>query len=299
MRKISILAAISAFALLVGASGAAIAHGQEIPNAPNNKVTVDIRNLKSHTIDRNNNLDEVENSGSADNSNQVLAQNTNGNTNGNTSASTSADTNDNGASASVTAADSSVAAGGSGSAGSDAEAASGAAPIFLDTGDDVCMGSGGLGVQSVDVGVSLGSTWRDENCVMLKNARELKNQGYDKAAKARLCMNEDNALAFELAGEPCPRALPSTQAALERIRAWNPGYQTAAAAPVQLAMRDGGAGAPQVAILPPAAEDGAEWATGGFGGFLKVIKAFFQAAADAGAADAGAGPWQSPFDMPE
>ena len=63
---------------------------------------------------------------------------------------------------------------------------------------------------------------------MLKNARELKVQGHEKAAKARLCMDSDNAMAFELAGEPCPRALKTSQAAVAAIREHNPDYMTAA-----------------------------------------------------------------------
>ena len=85
-------------------------------------------------------------------------------------------------------------------------------------------------------GFSVASSWTDSNCIMLKNARELKAQGHEKAAKARLCMNEDNALAFELAGEPCPRALPSTQAALAKIRDAGPAYLASVQPSAQLAM---------------------------------------------------------------
>ncbi len=108
------------------------------------------------------------------------------------------------------------------------DAAAGAAPVFLGSADDTCMGSSSAGGQGAAFGFSLGSTWTDENCKMLKNARELKSQGHHTAAKARLCMDNDNALAFELAGEPCPRALPAAQAALRTIRAQNPRYQAAA-----------------------------------------------------------------------
>lgn len=107
------------------------------------------------------------------------------------------------------------------------DAAAGAAPVFLGSADDTCMGSSSGGGQGSGFGFSLGSTWTDENCKMLKNARELKSHGHHAAAKARLCMDEDNALAFELAGEPCPRALPSAQAALKTIRAQNPHYRAA------------------------------------------------------------------------
>ena len=88
--------------------------------------------------------------------------------------------------------------------------ASNAAPTYITTTDDTCMGSSSVGGRADAFGFSVASSWTDSNCIMLKNARELKAQGHEKAAKARLCMDEDNALAFELAGEPCPRVLPST-----------------------------------------------------------------------------------------
>ena len=89
-------------------------------------------------------------------------------------------------------------------------------------------------------GFSIGSTWTDSNCIMLKNSRELKMQGHNKAAKARLCMDSDNAMAFELAGEPCPRALKSTQAAIATLGEWKADYAATTA--------------PQTAALPIAAK---------------------------------------------
>ncbi len=109
----------------------------------------------------------------------------------------------------------------------DDAAASSAAPIALTTSNDTCMGSTGLGVQGMQFGFSIGSTWTDSNCIMLKNSRELKMQGHDKAAKARLCMDSDNAMAFELAGEPCPRALQSTQNAIATLNGWKADYAAA------------------------------------------------------------------------
>jgi hypothetical protein len=119
-------------------------------------------------------------------------------------------------------------------------AASSAAPIALTTSNDTCMGSTGLGVQGMQFGFSIGSTWTDSNCIMLKNSRELKMQGHNKAAKARLCMDSDNAMAFELAGEPCPRALKSTQAAIATLGEWKADYAATTA--------------PQTAALPIAAK---------------------------------------------
>lgn len=109
-------------------------------------------------------------------------------------------------------------------------AASSAAPVALTTSNDTCMGSTGLGVQGMQFGFSVGSTWTDSNCIMLKNSRELKMQGHDKAAKARLCMDDDNAMAFELAGEPCPRALKSTQNAIATLGEWKADYAATTAA---------------------------------------------------------------------
>lgn len=70
--------------------------------------------------------------------------------------------------------------------------------------NDTCMGSSSAGVSTVSVGVSLGTTWRDENCVMLKNSRELWNMGLRNAALARMCMDPDNAKALEASGVECP-----------------------------------------------------------------------------------------------
>lgn len=202
----------------------------------------------------------------AANANQNAGDNSNENSNSNASeASASAS-----ASANV-ASESSGGNGGSSSVGVDGDeaAASGAAPIFLSTGDDTCMGSSGLGVQGLDFGASLGSSWTDTNCVMLKNARELKNQGYDKAAKARLCMNDENALAFELAGESCPQALPSAQAAVAKIREWNPDYQAAAAPGPQFATTGD---VTSVSTQAPAGDQDAEWLSPKIDGFLAMVR---------------------------
>jgi hypothetical protein len=180
--------------------------------------------------------------------------------------------------------------GSGGSSSGDDDATSSAAPIFLSTGDDTCMGSSGVGVQGMEFGFSVGSSWTDENCVMLKNARELKNQGHDKAAKARLCMNDENALAFELAGEPCPRALPSTQAALAKLREWNPDYQAAAEPGAQFAST----GAVTAAVAGASVDDnagtadsGTGWASPQIDGFLAMVSSVLDHLT-AGAAD-GAG----------
>lgn len=159
---------------------------------------------------------------------------TNNNTNTNTNNNNNTNTNNNNSSAaaSASASSNSSSSGGDGgssnvSVGGDEAAASGAAPVYLTTSNDTCMGSSGIGGQGMTFGFSLGTTWTDSNCIMLKNARELKVQGHEKAAKARLCMDEDNAMAFELAGEPCPRALQTSQAAQAKMREYDAAYAAA------------------------------------------------------------------------
>lgn len=246
------------------------------------RVTVKLGDLRGNTV-------IAMNEQSKDQGNVALNSNGNGNAsrnasvaangNTNTNQNAAADSNENtnasasGASASTSAAAnvaSDFSGGGSSSVDVDGDeaAASGAAPIFLSTGDDTCMGSSGLGVQGLDFGASLGTTWTDTNCVMLKNARELKNQGYDKAAKARLCMNDENALAFELAGEPCPRVLASAQAAIAKIRQWNPEYQAAAEPGPQFATTGEAA---SLASAGTVDQDG-EWMAPKIDGFIAMVR---------------------------
>jgi hypothetical protein len=311
MNKKSIIAAAAAVLLLVGATDAAMAHSQAGQPSSNGsgseksndvlRVNVKINNivLTANNVNVNTGSNASGNASSSTNTGNNTSGNANTNSGANSNANSSTNANNSSASASATAgATASSGANGSDGGASDVTVdgddtpASSAAPIFLSTGDDTCMGAGGLGVQSADVGISLGSTWRDSNCVMLKNARELKNQGHDKAAKARLCMDEDNALAFELAGEPCPRALASTQAALAKIRAWNPDYErVAAAAPVQLASLDRDAGGEQVAIIPPDSREEATWLSEGVDSLVGVVKAVFHALSEAGAEHVSTAAW--------
>jgi hypothetical protein len=70
--------------------------------------------------------------------------------------------------------------------------------------NDTCMGSTSLGASAVSFGVSFGSTWTDNNCLMLKNSREMWNMGFKGAALARLCMDELNRESLEATGINCP-----------------------------------------------------------------------------------------------
>ena len=106
----------------------------------------------------------------------------------------------------------------------------------LTSSNDTCMGSTSGGVAGAGFGVSLGSTWTDGNCKMLKNSRELWNMGMRAAALALMCKDSDNKDALEVTGFTCPTKdeKKSAQAA--------PAAPTAAAdqaaAPIQTASAD-------------------------------------------------------------
>lgn len=271
MVKFSHVSILAAMILFVSAAVMATADAAEGAGTTP-RVTIKLGSLGDTTVvAMENSAESVVNERNVSDDASVAA---NTNTAASTATDESASTSASEASASESAAANVVGESGSGASDGDAEATSSAAPIFLSTGDDTCMGSSGVGVQGMEFGFSVGSSWTDTNCVMLKNARELKNQGYDKAAKARLCMNDENALAFELAGEPCPRALPSTQAALAKIRELNPDYQVAAVPGAQFATT----GAVPAAAAGAGADDNggtagsdAGWASPQIDGFLAMV----------------------------
>lgn len=83
-------------------------------------------------------------------------------------------------------------------------AASSAIGPALTGSNDTCMGSTSIGAAGLAFGVSFGSTYTDDNCMMLKNARELWNMGFRGAAIARMCMDVRNRQALEATGVVCP-----------------------------------------------------------------------------------------------
>jgi len=74
----------------------------------------------------------------------------------------------------------------------------------LTSGNDTCMGSSSVGGSGPGFGFSVGSTWSDEHCRMLKSASILYNLGMEEAAVARVCMDEMNREALESTGYKCP-----------------------------------------------------------------------------------------------
>lgn len=63
------------------------------------------------------------------------------------------------------------------------------APMLV-TGSDTCMGSSSGGAQSVSIGVSLGTTWTDQDCVTRKDAVVLQAMGQNELALSLLCGKE-------------------------------------------------------------------------------------------------------------
>lgn len=97
-----------------------------------------------------------------------------------------------------------------------------AAAAALTSSNDTCMGSTSVGASAVSFGFSVGSTWTDNNCLMLKNAREMWNMGFRGAALARLCMEDKNREALEATGINCPVGRRKTGSA----GSWNGPYNT-------------------------------------------------------------------------
>lgn len=75
----------------------------------------------------------------------------------------------------------------------------------LTTSNDTCMGSTSGGINGPGFGLSIGSTWADGNCKLLKNSRELWNMGMKAAAMALMCTDSANREALELTGFECPQ----------------------------------------------------------------------------------------------
>ena len=71
-------------------------------------------------------------------------------------------------------------------------------------GNEVCMGSSSAAGQGPSFGISIGSTWTDEDCVRRKDAMMLTNLGDKQAARALMCQKPEIADAYLAAGIDCP-----------------------------------------------------------------------------------------------
>lgn len=84
--------------------------------------------------------------------------------------------------------------------------------------NDTCMGSVSGSLNVAGFGGSLGTTYKDVNCVMLKNSRELWNMGMRGAALARMCMDSENKEALEITGFVCPQTEREKARAVEAAK---------------------------------------------------------------------------------
>lgn len=78
----------------------------------------------------------------------------------------------------------------------------------LTSSNDTCMGSSSGSANGPGIGISIGSTWTDGNCKMLKNARELWNMGMKFAAMKLMCKDSDNRAALMDTGFDCDEVTP-------------------------------------------------------------------------------------------
>ena len=75
---------------------------------------------------------------------------------------------------------------------------------LLTTSNDTCMGSTSGSVVMAGFGIGGGSTYVDNDCKRLKNAREFWNRGMQAASLALMCNDGDNRQALEVTGYACP-----------------------------------------------------------------------------------------------
>jgi len=70
--------------------------------------------------------------------------------------------------------------------------------------DDLCTIGVAGAVQTQILGISAGTTFTEENCVRLKNAKTLYDMGMKVAAVSTMCQDEKVFDAMMMAGTPCP-----------------------------------------------------------------------------------------------
>jgi len=78
------------------------------------------------------------------------------------------------------------------------------APTISVNNNDVCVSAISGGVQGTVIGVSMGTTVRDENCERIKLARELRNANMKVASVAIMCQDSRVFQAMIDSNTPCP-----------------------------------------------------------------------------------------------
>ena len=98
------------------------------------------------------------------------------------------------------------------------------ATAALTSSNDTCMGSVSAGGSGPGFSLAIGSTYKDDNCVMLKNSREMWNMGFKAAAMALMCTDKANREALELTGFVCPQTARDQQRTSSNATAQSPEY---------------------------------------------------------------------------
>lgn len=166
---------------------------------------------KNYNTNTNVNTNNINNSSSSTSTSSSSANNTNTVTNTATGGDSNSSSSATGGDAKATARGGQGGAGGDSSTnvvveGNEASASSAYAPA-LTSGDDTCMGSTSVGGQGVGFGLSLGSTWEDEDCKRRKNARFLHNTGNTGIAITLMCQDDEVFEAVMIAGTKQQRIL--------------------------------------------------------------------------------------------
>jgi hypothetical protein len=79
------------------------------------------------------------------------------------------------------------------------------APQFsAGNGNDLCTVGASGAVQTQILGISVGATFTEENCIRLKNAKALYDMGMKVAAVSVMCQDQKVFDAMMMAGTPCP-----------------------------------------------------------------------------------------------
>lgn len=90
----------------------------------------------------------------------------------------------------------------------------------LTAANGTCMGSTSAGAQGVTIGLSVGTTWKSDECNRRYNSIRMQELGQTKAAVALMCQDASVAEAMKQAGTPCPSAT-STPASTKTADAYS------------------------------------------------------------------------------
>ena len=78
------------------------------------------------------------------------------------------------------------------------------APSFSAYSQDLCVAGISGGLQTMDMGISIGKHYRDENCERIKLSKVLHDFGMKVASVSLLCQDHRVFIAMNEAGTPCP-----------------------------------------------------------------------------------------------